>query len=316
MELDRRRYLALLASGLAGTAGCLGDDAKGPGADGSTETPTPQQTDRVTKMVGRSVTHEPTSTSTPTAPPESLVLERVDPSDPTLTVYPKSLVSLLRSAARSPDPVRTHADTFVYAPEPVLQTFDTVELVDPSGAASGVYEVSGEAGIRYEMLLTAEPSDPSEDASVTPVSSIPEQHRELVVDAITGEGRPSVYPESESGEWVRTQFFGEYVSYEGTIYQGAELEQTDAAFFSTTAWYILSLTPVEEDDDAVTLRLADIDPAVRASLDTALGDWRKDRRGPVIGPGRTTDSMAAFASETDGLLIHTHAFDVRMEHRS
>ena len=323
MDVDRRRYLSLLGGALAGTAGCLEAESEGPGAAESTdtppdphrtnqtETPTARTADRVTGTTDPTDTHTPTTTPAP-----SLVLERVEPSETPLTVFPKALASLLRSAATSETPVRTHAETFVYSPEPILPTVDTVELVDPSGDASGVYEVSGEAGIRYELLLTAEPSDPPENASVTPVSSIPEQHRDLVVSAITGEGRPSVYPESEAGEWVRNHFFGEYVSYEGTTYQGAELEQTDAAFFSTTAWYILSLTPVEDEAGAVTLRLGGIDPSVRAGLDPVLDDWAKHQDAPVLGPERVDESIASFAEQTDGLLIHTHAFDVRTDQRS
>lgn len=323
IAVDRRRYLSLLAGALAGTAGCLGGESEGPGADESTDTPpnrhrtTQPQTQTARTTDRETITTEPVDTETPpTTPAQSLVLERIEPSEAALTVYPNSLAALLRSAATSTETVRTHADTFVYAPEPVLPSFDTVELVDPSGDASGVYEVSAEAGIRYELLLTAEPADPPADGAVTPVSSIPAQHRDLVVSAITGDGRPSVYPESEAGEWVRNHFFGEYVSYEGTTYQGNEREQTDAAFFSTTAWYILSLTPIEAEAGAVTLRLSDVEPSVRGTLDTALDDWQKHQPGPVIGPDRLSDSVASFADETDGLLIHTHAFDVRMDRPS
>lgn len=312
MDADRRRYLGLLAGALTGVAGCVGSDDGTPTDDTATDpdgaTATPERHTPTPTATGI-LTDGSTPTGTPTP---SLVLDPVEASsDAALTVYPTELASILREAATSEEPVRATADAFVYAPEPVLPTFDAVEVVDPVGDAGGVYEVDCQGGPAHTMYVKAEEVPAEETEDVTPVSELPDERRDLVLGAIDDE-RVTVSPETERGEWAREQFFGEYVSHEGVVYRGTETHATDAVFFSTSVWYVLSLMPVEDAEEPVTLRLPDIGPAVRTAVRAALGDWRKDHPLAATSPPGG-ESVREFAAETERLLINTHAFDVRVE---
>ncbi|WP_436927713.1 hypothetical protein [Halosimplex amylolyticum] len=318
MESDRRRYLGLLAGAAAGVAGCLGRGDEGtPTGEQSTEVPTatPEATEPPGATRTETAAEEPSGTPSPVEP--SLVLAPVEPSSAVpLTVYPAELVEILRDAATSGETVRASAEAFVYAPTPVLPGFDAVELVDPDGDAGGVYEVDAEGGPRHEMYLDAEEAEVPDGESATPVSAFPEAYRDLVVDALEGSGdRPSVYPETERGEWVREHCFGEYVRYEGTTYRCREVHGTDAVFFSTEAWYVLSLSPVEDAADPPTLRLSDVDPAVRDRVDPALADWKKTSGKPALVPPTFGAAIREFGTETDRILTHANAFAVSIERR-
>lgn len=323
MDRSRRRYLGLLAGALAGTAGCLGNGdgdnptptAEGAG-DGPTATPTvtprptPTATDRATATDGE------TATAPGTTPAPSLVLDPVEPSgDAPLTVYPRRLASILRSAATGDGPVRTTADAAVYAPEPLLPAVDAVEIVDPAGDAGGTYAVDCEGGTDHGMMLVADEVPAEEATDPTPVSEFPAEYRDLVVEALTGPRAGSVSPETERGEWVREQFFGEYVSYKGQTYRGREVHPTDAVFFSTGVWYVLALSPVEEADDPFRLRLPEIDPAVRRTVDGALEEWSKHARAPAVAGPPLADAVRSFAADTDRVLTHTHAYEVALQSR-
>ncbi|WP_436929903.1 hypothetical protein [Halosimplex halobium] len=329
MDRDRRRYLGLLAGALAGTAGCLGvgdgddptaDGSNGPADDDLTATPTHTGTGtpRATPTDGGSPTSDgsPTvtdgeaATAEATAAP-SLVLDPVDQSgDGPLTVYPSKLASILRAAATGDEPVRAVADAFVYAPEPLLPAVDAVEVVDPAGDAGGTYAVDCDGGPSHQMTLVADEVPAEEAADPTPVAEFPAEYRDLVVAALTGSRGGPVAPQTERGEWVREHFFGEYVAYDGRTYRGREVHPTDAVFFSTEVWYVLSLSPVDGADDPLRLRLSEIDPAVRRPVDGALEEWTKGTDAPALAGPPLDDQVRAFADDTDRILTHTHAYDV------
>ena len=318
MDSDRRRCLGLLAGALAGAAGCLGDggdgtptDSGNAGGDGSTAAPTetPRATSTPTPS-GSPTADGATGTATGTPAP-SLVLDTVDLSgEEPLTVYPPNLASILRAAATGDGPVRATADAFVYAPEPLLPTVDAVEVVDPVGDAGGTYAVDCEGGTAHDMTLVADEVPAEEADDPTPVSAFPAEYRELVVAALTGSSAGPVAPQTERGEWVRERFFGEYVEYEGQAYLGREIHPTDAVFFSTEVWYVLSLSPVEDAAEPVTVRLPEIDPRVRTAVTGALNDWSKHATAPAVAGPPLSDPVRAFADDTGRILTHTHAYGV------
>ncbi|WP_123535086.1 RodZ family helix-turn-helix domain-containing protein [Halosimplex salinum] len=317
MDDDRRRYLGLVAGVAAGFGGCLASDDATDASSTATPTDTPAETPTEARSPTSTGTATDGSTRTPSGTPAdpSLVLDPGDPSgDAPLTVYPPKLASILRGAATGDGPVRAAADAFVYAPEPVLPAFDAVEIVDPVGDAGGVYEISAEGGPRHRMGLKAEEATPPDDASVTPVSEIPGAHREVVVEALDdSRDWPSVYPETETGEWVREHFFGEYVSQKGTTYRGSEIHATDAVFFSTEVWYVLTLSPVDDADDPVELRLPEVESSVRTVVDGALQDWKKTAGTPAVSGPPVSEAVHEFADDTARLLTNTHAYEVSVE---
>ncbi|MFB6139066.1 MAG: hypothetical protein ABEJ26_01365 [Halosimplex sp.] len=333
MESDRRTYLGLLAGALAGTAGCLEGDGETPTAEptgdpegGSStdvpaetprETPTPAPTRSSTATDGSSetATEGSTETATETTAGPHLVLDPVDPADgPPLTVYPTKLASMLRKAATGDGPVRERAGAFVYAPDPLLPGFDAVQIVDPVGDASGTYEVDAEGDPYYMMTLRAEEVPAEEADEPTPVSELPAEYRDFVVSVLADSGdRRRVEPQTERGEWVREHFFGEYVEYDGQVYLGKAIHPTDAVFFSTEVWYVLSLSPVEDADEPVTLRLPDIDTQVREAVDEALDEWSKNDGGPALAGPPFGDAVREFAADTERILTHTFAYSVSIE---
>jgi hypothetical protein len=248
MPWTRRHYLALVGSALAGAAGCLGpsqpDRADAPTPTGSAtpvRTSTWSPTHAGTADGRETATSQPgtgrtRATETSTTPDGTLVLHAVDGEpEPPLRVYPTALRETLRTAATGDGPLRTTGSAHVYRPDPVLPDLETVALVDPDGEASGVYAVDCQGGTRYDLLVGAEAAHPPTNATVTRVETLPAERRALAVAAVENEG-PRVYPETELGEWVRTEFFDGYVSHDGTTYRGTEVQQTDVAFFSTDVW--------------------------------------------------------------------------------
>jgi hypothetical protein len=204
----RRAALGGVAASLGVVGSCAGLLGHGPGTpdDGPTDTPE---------------TDSPTGTVAP------LTLEAVEPplagpeeQPRTVTVYPESMALALRRAVRTDGTYRSHGSTFVPAPDPFWTEYRTVRPTGPDAGSEpkGRYEMEAEGGPRYELLVGAgEISDP--DAPGASVSALAGARRELALDAIRGE-RPTVYPETELGAWVRAEWFGNRREYEGTVYRG------------------------------------------------------------------------------------------------
>lgn len=328
MNEDRRRYLRLLGGALAaGTAGCLGGDEQ-PATEPSDETPSRTATGTPVGTDGIPESGTPTGgTDTATPAGGRFLIRPVAASASTpIRVYPDDLRADLREAATGDDPVRSAGSAFVYTPHPPLTSVDTVELVDPDGDADGVYTVDCQGGTRYELLVGAEATTPPTGATVTPVSDLADDERAFV-DSVIEEGHQRVSPETERGEWVRTEFFESYVEHDGTTYRGYEVQQTDAEFFSTEVWYVLELTPVTETaqestgtettdgdgTDPVTLDLAPIDPAVRGVLDPHLGERTESHEEYGVDYEQVPQSLATFCDETDRILTHDSVLALDVE---
>lgn len=252
-----------------------------------------------------------TTSTTPTA--GRVRLRAVDdvPRDAPVVVYPSRLRAWLRRAAASGEPVRDHDETFVETPEPVLSGVDHVELVGPSDV-SGTYATTVDGGTRYDILVGAERVDaPPETTTVTPLDALSPARRRLVERAIDDGRRATVVPESRLGEWVRTRFFDGYVSREGVVYRGYEVQQTDAAFFSTTVWYVLSLSPTtDESADVVTLRLAAVPDSFVRAVEPHLAERSPDEREVQSEHRELSDAVVRFLDETAYLLTHTAVITV------
>lgn len=198
-------------------------------------------------------------------------------------------------------------------PGPVLPQFEAVTLETGEAALDGTYAVDCEGGTHYRLLVGAQPAEsvPGE-ATVTPVSGLPDRRREVALAAI-GNERVTVSPETRLGEWVRHGWFGGFFRHDGTVYRGTEVRQTDAALFSETLWIVLSLSPVAGSDvDGPTLRFPDLDPSVRAFVDGELAN----RTGGDEGVARTVDPLPdpvrSFAPGTEYLLTHTAVYEVEV----
>jgi hypothetical protein len=262
----RRRCLDLLAGGaVAGLAGCAGD----PGTDASASGATPTGNES-----------EPTETTpTGTVGPPVVRLVPVEDHRETrrtgrVSVSPADLVEWLRTAASSDHTLRTYVSTARDMPRPPLSALRDVRLVDEASDLEGHCDLQVESGTRYRMLVGAEAVDPPADAEPTPVGDLPPDRRDLAVAAIEdGSDGARVYPETARGEWARESFFGGHYSYDGETYRGYEVQQTDAAFFSDQAWYVIAASPARGGDDDATLGLPDLDDRVRAELEGAgLGE--------------------------------------------
>jgi len=352
MDDDRRRVLRGLAGAAAGTtglAGCL--ESGGAADDGNRDRDDPPKTDDATateppgrateanarESPTRTAAETPTVASGPTRDAratdetasghattdddsdrgsgERVVLERVDgrPSG-TFAVYQPTLRELLREAATTDGVVRAVAEASVDNPQPVLPSFPSVELVDESGAASGVYEVTAEGGTRYEMVVAVEEAT-DHDGEVTSLSALSAERRAFLRAALRGE-YASVFPETERGAWVRREVFGHAFEDDGTVYRFRERSATDAAFFSGDAWYRLELEPTDAPaDEPVRLRLAEIDDAVRETLDPLVetGTYRRAPERVASERGPVPEAVETFADRTDGLLIHVGALDLAVE---
>jgi hypothetical protein len=278
----RRRVLAGAVPLLAGLAGCGGRSA------GGDSTPDPAA--------------EP---STPTAAPDAtrLRFEPVPVANATegdrIGVYPPNLQAWVRRAAMEDGRLRVHATTRVPAPTPPLVLFRRARVVG-GGAADGQYAVRATGGPRYRYLASARAATPSADATVIPVSTLSAPRRRLVRAAVAD--RAAFYPETERGEWARRVFFGGYVRVDGTVYEGYERQQTDAAFFSQEAWYILDMESAD-GESGPTFDVNGPDEGVRSVLDELL-----DRRDPDAGVGLDAaalpESVVRFVANTDYLLTH------------
>lgn len=225
-----------------------------------------------------------------------------------LRVYWGDLREPLREAALTGETRRFAALVPVPGQAPVLghERFARPRLTG-AGDANGVYEAAVQAGVRYELLVGAERADPPPDATVTPVADLRPARRELVRAAVERRS-PRVYPETALGEWVRRAFFDGYVSVDGTVYRGYEVQQTDAAFFSRQVWYVLSLSPAPDAAPTVELDLTAVPDAVRDALDPVLEERRPNQ--PLVSEGTVPPDVARFARDTAGLLVHTATFAV------
>lgn len=288
-SIDRRELLAGVV-GSVSLAGCLG-------GDDSTDTDSPQST--------ASETASPTGSARPTG---QFSLTPIDPSavDGELTVLTEGLREWLRTAATTDESVRAHAGTYSYNPDPPLRTFERVQLRDNDGEVEGVYDLSVGGGTRYRLHVGAESIDPPGDADVTPVSSLSENRRQLALAAIGGAAGDDarVYPETELGSWVRHEFFGGYVSHDGGEYRGYERQQTDAEFFATNVWYVISASSVDAQSASITLRLAEVDPEVRSLIDSLREDTGYPQSVETSVEGETATAAQAMAEEHSLFLTH------------
>lgn len=302
--MKRRRFLGLCGASAAALAGCSGRD----GDDSS-----PSGTAEETASPADSGTTDP-SAATDTPTDGTLRLEPADfPTEGTAVVYPGDLQEWLRAAASTDGTQRAHVIAAVERPVPPLPSFDRVRLQDPAGAVTGRYAVQAEGGTRYRYKADATEVTPPDGATVRPVEDLKADQRRLAVAAITNDrdGR-DFYPETELGEWARTEFFGGYVRYDATVYQGREFQQTDAGFFSTECWYILSLEAVP-GGEGPTLVLADIDRESRETIEGLLDE----RDLPHESATREVDGAPApavrFFEETDYLLTHAAVLRLTVE---
>lgn len=291
-----------------GATGCLGRRSETVTDSPTTRSETTSDPTTPTDTATPTDTETATDTETPTETPLRFTIEGVSeiPRDESVVVYPPSLRSLLREAARTGDTLREAAGTFSYSPVPVLPTVETVELVSDDETA-GTYRITGDGGTRYQLQAGAERATPPADATVTPVGDLTDPRRELAVAAITGEDA-GVYPETRLGEWARTSFFGSYVAYDGQTYRGHERKQTDAAFFSRQVWYIVSLSPVETAADPLRIRLDPVPSGVRQLLDPYF-DTRTEAK-PLVA---NDPAVRAFVGDDPYLLTHTGRVHIRSD---
>lgn len=303
-DRSRRAVLSTVAAGLAAIAGCAGGEM----------TPTSSPTESPTDAHTTTVTHTASPSATPTG---TLTLDPIPTreADGTLLVYPPDLREWLRTAATTDQPVRAHAETTSYDPSPPLPAFERVQFDDETGELSGIYDLAIEGDTRYELLVGAEETEPPDDADVTAISSLPEERRQLALAAIgesTGDDA-RVYPETELGSWVRHEFFGGYFSHDMRTYRGKEAQQTDAEFFATDVWYVLSATAVDAPSAPVTLRLASVDNDVRR----VISDLRTEERTPTsvstTVTGETATAMRGFAEENSLVLTHDAVYRITYE---
>lgn len=168
-----------------------------------------------------------------------------------------------------------------------------------------------EGGTCYEWRVgAAAVADVPDDADPTPVAALSGERRTLVERALHPDGT-LVSPETALGSWVRHEFLGGYVSIDGTVYRGRKLARTDAALFSRSVWLVLSLSRVAPGDAPadVALSLAPVPDAVRRVVDGLVGDDHPEPNRAELD----ADAVARFARETDALLFHAAAYEVRMD---
>lgn len=296
----RRSVLALSGAALGGVAGCAGvldRDQEQPDDDGAS---TP-----------------PTESPTPDDTPDSLTLTAVEPPlagpevEPrVVTVYPESMALALRRAARIKGTYRSHGPAFVSAPEPFWTRYDTVRITgqDAGDTPKGTYEMEAEGGVRYELLVGADRLDGDEPAAS--VSELEGERRELALAAIRNEG-PRVYPETELGEWVRTEWFGNRWEHDGTVYRGKEVQQTDAAFFSQQVWATVVLRE-SVGHPQVVFELRAPGEAVRDALDPVFAEWSKDES--TAGMDDPPEPVAEYLRDVDLLATHTAVCEPTLEY--
>jgi hypothetical protein len=301
---SRRALLATLGTaGLGSLAGCLDE------LDGAVDRDGPPPSDA---DVG-----SPENDATTGGSPTQLRLTHTDPAavDAPVVVYPPELRTWLRDAAESEEPIRVHGNTPVYAPTPMLTSLSAVELpADASGTGGRqTYEIDGEGGTRYDILVGAEAVESvPDDADPTPVADLSKSRRDLVRRAISEQSRATVVPETRLGEWVRTAFFDGYVEQDGTVYRGYEIRQTDAAFFSKEFWLVVSLVPVATADaptPVTRLAFPEVPQAVRSAVDPVRSE-SKQAKSLTTATVEDDDTLRGFAAAHDYLLTHTALFEV------
>ncbi|WP_256298608.1 hypothetical protein [Haloarchaeobius salinus] len=286
---SRRTFVASVAAASAALGGCagIGDDDDQPAVDGSTST-------------------DPTTSAAPTTGPTTVddpavratIVDEFGAYD-SIRVLPEGLRSLLVDAARDDEAVRGHYPMLVnQPPSPDLAAFETVALRGTDGV-DGTYSVDVQAGGRYRMQFEAAPAESvPDDATVVDGSDLTGAQREFVRNA-TGSDPAEVYPETELGTWARTLLAEGYVRLDGEVYQGRELQQTDAEFFSRRVWYVLSLEPTDADDPVV-LDCAPVEPGM---ADAVAGVVEDDEGEPRLVEG-PSEGLVRLARETDAVLLH------------
>lgn len=305
---SRRSVLRILCRagagvGAVGVAGCL---SRSPGTPTGTRTTAPP-----TGSQG-----EPPSPTGTTADPTNEVLElTVHPvaEAPTpFQVYAPTLADWLRRAADG-ETVRAHAEVQFPMSHPVLPEFDggAIELVD-AGDRSGTYEVIAAGGTRYHVLAGAETVEsPPDDVEVIDYDSLVAGRRELVRLAIRGDPDARFYQETPLGEWARTEFLGGYVEYEGDVYRGHEVQQTDAAFFSREVWVVCSLRETDSPgSEPWRVSLAETPEAVRTRVDQVYSKLQRDSTSASMEVPDLVEAVESYAESTAGLLSVTRAFEL------
>ncbi|MFC5366489.1 hypothetical protein [Salinirubrum litoreum] len=312
---SRRALLAAVGTAtFGGLAGCLDEVGKSADRDG----PPPSDADIGSSSANSSP--DESAGRTDDDSPTQFQLTHVEPADvdAPVVVYPTQLRTWLRDAAGSEEPIRVHASAPVYAPTPMLTALSAVELpADEAGeGARQTYEIRGEGGTRYDLLVGAKPVESvPDDADPTPVADLSEGRRDLVRGAISDQSRARVVPETRLGEWVRTDFFDGYVERQGTVYRGHEIQQTDAAFFSKEFWLVVSLVPVPASETPTpTLGLAfpEVPEAVRSAVDPVLSE-SKQSTSVTTATVEDDSILREFAEEYDYLLTHTALFEIGRE---
>ncbi|WP_435360847.1 hypothetical protein [Haloarchaeobius sp. DFWS5] len=295
MPSPSRRHLlsstsaALAGSSLLGLTGCLGTST-----DGTDESrPNESATD----------TNESTSDDAVVLQAETDLVTSQEP----IHVLSTGLRDLLVAAARSGETHRATFDRGVRSPpNPVLPAHPTVRLRGVDESVADTYDLAVEAGAHYELQLSAERvDDVPADADVTGPENLSGDQRALVHDAVRGD-HPTVTPETELGSWVRHEFLDSYVRFDGNVYGGYEVQQTDSAFFSDTVWYVLSLSPASDAENPTVLDCSSIDTEVRDRLSSVVGDAGSFPK-TISSP---SDSMRAFAQDDPLVTTHTNVFRV------
>jgi hypothetical protein len=299
---DHRR--TVLTGVAAALAGCASNGT--PPSETQSASPTDLHTTTVTRTASTS------ATSTGTLTLEPIPAREVDD---TLTVYPADLRQWLRTAAMTNRTVRARSRTPTSAPNPPLPAFERVRFDDEAGELSGSYDLSVEGETRYQLLVGADEESPPADAEVTPVSSLAERRREVALAAIPGSHGDDarVYPETELGSWVRHEFFGGYFSHDGTTYRGKEAQQTDAEFFATEVWYVLTAESRDASSAQVTFRLAPIDDGVRRRIEERRTEEYRPYTMEIAVEGETAAAARRFSAANPVILTHDAIYRVTWE---
>lgn len=310
----RRTLLRALGAagivGVAGGAGCLSNPNGTP-----TDTRYPSDGE---PTGSQGEPPSPTDSATPGTPVSTnerltLTVHPVDEAPTPFRAYDPRLADWLTRAAGG-ETVRANADVQFYVPEPIVPAFDAVELVD-AGDADGTYTVEAEGGTRYHILAGAKAVDdvPS-DAEVVQYADLAADRQELVRLAVEGSPDARFYPETALGEWARHAFFGGYVEYDGQVYRGHEVQQTDAAFFSTRVWTILRLTPTDSPASTpATISLAPTPEQVRTRVDQGYEQLERDSTEASLEVPDLSEAVESYAEETASLLSLTRAFSLDVE---
>ncbi|WP_435063646.1 hypothetical protein [Halobaculum sp. EA56] len=297
---DRRSLLASL--GVVALAGC---SAGGGRDDGQTDDGTAEDATSVDGATDDGSDGE----DRPDTPTLRLSVAEEVPIDGPVRVHPGPLARLLERAAERDGPVRTHDGMALEGKTPVLPDVETARLAGDA-VDDGAYALDFDGGPRYEWLFGATSvEDPPADAEVVEVADLPADRRALALEAIH-DGRPRAYPETPLGTWARTEFVGGYVRHEGTVYRGRELEQTDAAFFATEAWYVGTATPTDGATDAPRLLLDPLPDEARRVVDDLLASWAEELDPAEASVADLDDPARAALAETDWVLAHVAAFDL------